>query len=1298
MTAIDLLTSLYENDISLEICNDLLKVRADKGKIDERFLNLIRDNKSELMDLLKSLNGNKHTLLDTSEDNSNPSSSQPVSYEQKAMLWLDKVSEVKYHYNMSAAYRLTGELDESILSDAFTEVIGKHTILRTVYVIEQGEERQKIQHTRQFPIDRVVLDASNNVDNILEEHAKKSFNLSNDLPVRALLIFSDDRPNEKYLCISMHHIVADGWSVTIFLRELSDSYNNRLHNTSSNLSDNNFTQYFNYSRWQRENISKGHYNDSLNYWKERLENLPVLHNLPTDFPRPSTQNFNGFIYQKDLPGYLEEKIHNIISERAITPFVFFQCAFTALLKRYTDDEDIVFGTVIANRSSPELINTIGMFANSLVLRYSVDDDCSFNKLIIQAEEVSQSALNHGELPFEMLVETLQPERSLAYNPLIQIMLVMQEDYHQQLQLEKIDTEFIENDCWVSKFDLSLHLTNKQNQWNFRWEYNTDLFKMETIERINNHFFRMIELLLEYPDKPITTLPLVLLDELPISSIHRERPENNCVHSVIADHMLNTPEKLAVFSNTGSLTYRQLSEKVESLAKYLWVTIAHDARTSLPFVGVCLERDIDLVVSLLAIFRIGGVYVPIDPAYPKERIAHMVADSGIKALITNENVDESIRSSINLPKLILNQITKDQDVGIGEMEYPSLTPKDTAYVIYTSGSTGKPKGVLVSHENLFQSLYANSRLMGFTTEDTMPCLGSVAFGASLLEMLLPLTNGATLHMLPKSEVADVTDLVRNTSKNTTVVHMVPSLLKLWLFSLKRDALRDDSNLYPNLRLMLTGGEAVPKYLLDDFQQKLPGTDILGLYGMTEAAIVCFSHKPDNDLDPNHCLGRPHPHMQAFVLNSRQQIQPLGCSGELHLCGASIAQGYLNQPDYTTERFIECNFPGYLGERLYMTGDSARLRGDGRFEFLGRVDNQVSINGFRIELGEIEESLRKHEKITEVIVTVASDSTGHQQLAAYFVTCNTLEKYLSTADLRDYLADLLPSYMIPSHFIALDEFPLNPNGKINRNALPEIEFERGEEIYIRPSTEKELVLSKIWSDVLNIPEDRISIEDNFFNLGGDSILSLKAIDMAKSAGISVTPQNFFQNQTIAGLAKFASNESEYQADPDGKVPLTFRQKSIFNIKKFNENHYHAAIMRDISGKFDSKIWFQAVEMLLIHHPGLRTVFHYDNENWSATIKPIEQCDFFEIVDFSLIDQNEQKNTIHKHIHETIDISRGPLIKLFIFENSTTQTNSFLLVIHHLIMDRVSLEIISDDFHSLIFQLSEGKDARLPKRLHQ
>ena len=1032
----------------------------------------------------------------------------PLSWAQERLWFLNELEGKSATYNMPAAVRISGNLDIKALQQAISEIVQRHEVLRSNFQTLNGTPIQVIDPEAIITIIRVdlqQLETNKRENSVLlqaQKEATTPFTLENAPLIRCSLLQLST--SDYVLLLTMHHIISDGWSIGIFIQELSSLYQAFIKGEASSLGQLPI-QYADFAVWQRQYLTDEVLSNQLDYWKQQLSNAPDLLQLPTDYPRPTVQTYQGRTVRFSLNTDLTTKLQTLSRNSSTTLFMTLYAAFSTLLYRYSGQSAIVIGSPIANRNRSEIEPLIGFFVNTLVLRTSFENNPSFKELLAQVRETTLNAYEHQDVPFEQVVEALQPQRDLSHSPLFQVMFVLQNTPMADVELPGVTLSPMELESTIAKFDLTLSMTETDQGWVGEWKYNTDLFKGETIERMVAHFQNLLEAIVENPSENVGNLNLLCESELHQLLVEWNDtatvyPKDKCIHLLFEEQVEKTPDAVAVVFEEEQVTYKQLNQRANQLAHHLQsLGVKPEV-----LVGICVERSIEMVVGLLGILKAGGAYVPLDPSYPQERLSYMLADSGVGVLVTQSSLLEFIPEN-NALKVCLDsdwvrieqQSQENLDVGVNS--------GNLAYVIYTSGSTGKPKGAMNTHKGIRNRLLWMQETYQLTSRDHVMQKTPFSFDVSVWEFFWPLITGARIVVAKPEGHKDSTYLVNLIStEQITTIHFVPSMLQVFL-------------LEPNLencsclKRVFCSGEALPVELTQRFFSKL-SCELHNLYGPSEAAIdvTFWQCQPQENLQIVP-IGRPIANTKIYILDKQLQPLPIGVAGEIYIGGDGLARGYLNRPELTQEKFILNPFSNSKSERLYKTGDLARYLPNGNLEFLGRIDNQVKIRGFRIELGEIETVLTSHPQINQAVVIATEEKTGNKRLVAYLVA----DSEITTVQLREYLKAQLPDYMVPSAFVTLESLPLTPNGKVDRKALPAADYIERDTEYVAPRTELERRLTQIWSSVLNIAQ--VGVKDNFFEVGGHSLLAVRLMgEIQQQFQKSFPLATLFQNPTIEQLA--------------------------------------------------------------------------------------------------------------------------------------------------------------------------------------
>ncbi|MFN8008648.1 MAG: amino acid adenylation domain-containing protein [Terriglobia bacterium] len=1030
----------------------------------------------------------------------------PLSYAQERVWFMDQFEPDSAFYNIPAALRLKGPLQFSLLERSLQGIIQRHEALRTTFDQVQGIATQRIAARLDLTLPLIDLgalpesDRMSQLQKIATEEAQRPFILSRGPLVRATLVRLG--AEEHVLLLTMQHIVSDAWSMGLFLKELASLYEANASGTPALLSPLSL-QYADFAIWQRQWLEGGVLEEQAAYWKQQLVGAPAFVELPTDRPRPAIQTFKGALYSWILPKSLLKSLEVLSRREQVTLFMTLMAAFQVLLARYTGQEDIIVGSPIANRNHAEIEELIGFFVNTLVLRTNLTGNPSFQQVLAQLSQSALGAYEHQDLPFEKLVEIMQPQRDRSHSPLFQVMLALQNAPLPSLQLAGLNFDFLPLHSGTSKFDLTLYMAETEEGLRADWEYNTDLFDAATIARMAGHFQTLLEGIVMQPAARVSELPLLPASEREhllkgLNATGVEYPERSCVHELLEEQARRAPKSIAVVLGEEEMSYGELNARANQIAHYL----RQQGVGPEVLVALCVERSVEMLVCLLGILKAGGAYVPLDPQYPPERLGFMLEDSGAAVVVTEQAFLE--RFEAEGVRTVCLERDRESIAGASR-ENPDnrTTAKNLAYVIYTSGSTGKPKGVMIPHGAVVNFLMSMQREPGIEAKDVLLAVTTLSFDIAGLELYLPLVAGARVVLLKREQAADGRVLAEMIEKmGATIMQATPTTWQILLAS----GWEGDRRLK-----ILCGGEPLP---LDLARQLLPCCGQLwNLYGPTETTIWSTISRITEG-EERITIGRPIGNTEIYILDSQLQPVPIGVHGELFIGGAGLARGYLNRVELTAERFIPHPFRSEGVARLYKTGDRARYLADGRIEHLGRLDFQIKLRGFRIELGEVESVLRQCRSVRNAVVMVREDVPGDSQLVAYLVAGP--EGEISAVQLRQQLRDQLPEYMIPSAFVFLSELPLTPNGKIDRKALPAPEGRRHcEESFVAPRDQNEQRLAAIWQELLRIPQ--IGIHDSFFELGGNSLKAIEAVyRIQKAFDTKLSLVTFFDNQTISSLA--------------------------------------------------------------------------------------------------------------------------------------------------------------------------------------
>ncbi|WP_330215007.1 non-ribosomal peptide synthetase [Pseudomonas sp. AM8] len=1215
----------------------------------------------------------------------------PLSYSQQRMWFLWQMEPDSPAYNVGGMARLRGVLDVGRFEAALQALIMRHETLRTTFPSVDGVACQKVSAQTGLRMDWQDMSAldecarEQRLQQLADVEAHTPFNLETGPLLRACLVKAGEQ--EHYLVLTLHHIVTEGWAMDIFARELSALYEAFIDERLSPLAPLP-VQYLDYSVWQRQWLESGERQRQLDYWTAQLGNEHPLLELPGDRPRPPVQSHRGELYRFDLSDDLAARVRAFNAERGLTLFMTMTATLAVLLYRYSGQTDLRIGAPVANRIRPESEGLIGAFLNTQVLRCQLTGQMSVAELFEQVRHTVIEGQSHQDLPFDHLVEALQPPRSAAYNPLFQVMCNVQRwEFQQRRQLAGMTVEYLANDARATKFDLNLEVTDLDHRLGCCLTYSTDLFDEPRIARMAEHWRNLLEALIANPQQRLSELPLLsateqraLQDSLGVEA--GEHRLDQCLQQLFSQQALKRGDAPALTFAGVTLTYAELDARANRLA---WMLRERGVGPQVR-VGLALPRSLEMVIGLLAILKAGGAYVPLDPEYPLDRLHYMIEDSGIGLLLSDAAMFDALGE---LPASVACWCLEDDlpvlaNYPAGELPFISL-PQHQAYLIYTSGSTGKPKGVVVSHGEIAMHCQAVIERFGMRPDDCELHFYSINFDAATERLLVPLLSGAQVVLRAQGQwdAEEICGLIRTHGIN--ILGFTPSYgsqLAQWLATQHQTL---------PVRMCITGGEALTGEHLQRIRAAFQPEVFFNAYGPTETVVMPLASLAPRQLDEGAGsvpIGSIIGDRVAYILDADLALVPQGATGELYVGGAGLAQGYHERPGMTAERFVADPF-ARQGGRLYRTGDLVRQRADGLVEYLGRIDHQVKIRGFRIELGEIETRLLEHAAVREAVV-LALDSPSGKQLVAYLVSDadhGTLREAL-----KAHLKAQLPDYMVPAHLIVLDSMPLTANGKLDRRALPQPDPEANRQQYVAPRNELESTLAAIWCAVLNVQQ--VGLDDNFFELGGDSILSIQVVSRARQAGIHFSPRDLFQHQTVQTLAGVATRSEQVSAEQGvltGASGLTPIQHWFFDTDIPARQHWNQALVLKPLQLLEPHRLEQALLAVLEHHDALRLSFTRRDAQWHAEHLAVPKGG---VLMQAQVRDMQQCTALFTDTQRSLDLEHGPLVRALLVDGPQGQQR-LLIAIHHLVVDGVSWRVLLEDLQNVYRQLSDGQSVSLPAK---
>ncbi|HEJ1914987.1 TPA: pyoverdine non-ribosomal peptide synthetase PvdD [Pseudomonas aeruginosa] len=1220
-----------------------------------------------------------------------------LSYAQERQWFLWQLEPESAAYHIPSVLRLRGRLDLDALQRSFDSLVARHETLRTRFRLDGDEARQEIAASMALPLDIVALGPLEEgaLARQVETTIARPFDLERGPLLRvSLLRLAED---DHVLVLVQHHIVSDGWSMQVMVEELVQlyaAYSRGLELALPALP----IQYADYALWQRSWMEAGEKERQLAYWTGLLGGEQPVLELPFDRPRPVRQSHRGAQFILELDIDLSQALRRVAQQEGATAFALLLASFQALLYRYSGQADIRVGVPIANRNRVETERLIGFFVNTQVLKADLDGRMGFDELLAQARQRALEAQAHQDLPFEQLVEALQPERSLSHNPLFQVLFNYQSEARgngQAFRFDELQMESVQFDSRTAQFDLTLDLTDEEQRFCAVFDYATDLFDASTVERLAGHWRNLLRGIVANPRQRLGELPLLDAPERRQTLSEWNPAQRECVvqgtlQQRFEEQARQRPQAVALILDEHRLSYGELNARANRLAHCL---IARGVGADVP-VGLALERSLDMLVGLLAILKAGGAYLPLDPAAPEERLAHILDDSGVRLLLTQGHLLERLPRQAGVEVLAIDGLVLD---GYAESDpLPTLSADNLAYVIYTSGSTGKPKGTLLTHRNALRLFSATEAWFGFDERDVWTLFHSYAFDFSVWEIFGALLYGGRLVIVPQWVSRSPEDFYRLLCREgVTVLNQTPSAFKQ-LMAVACSA--DMATQQPALRYVIFGGEALDLQSLRPWFQRFGDRQpqLVNMYGITETTVhVTYRPVSEADLEGGLVspIGGTIPDLSWYILDRDLNPVPRGAVGELYIGRAGLARGYLRRPGLSATRFVPNPFPGGAGERLYRTGDLARFQADGNIEYIGRIDHQVKVRGFRIELGEIEAALAGLAGVRDAVV-LAHDGVGGTQLVGYVVADSAEDAERLRESLRESLKRHLPDYMVPAHLMLLERMPLTVNGKLDRQALPQPDASLSQQAYRAPGSELEQRIAAIWAEILGV--ERVGLDDNFFELGGHSLLATRVISRVRQEQqLDASLKALFERPVLEAFAQGLERTTDAVstiplADRQQPLALSFAQERQWFLWQLEPESaaYHIPSALRLRGRLDVDALQRSFDSLVARHETLRTRFRLEGGRSYQQVQPavsvsIEREQFGEE---GLIER------IQAIVVQPFDLERGPLLRVNLLQLAKDD-HVLVLVQHHIVSDGWSMQVMVEELVQLYAAYSQGLELALP-----
>ncbi|HEX2202013.1 MAG TPA: amino acid adenylation domain-containing protein [Longimicrobium sp.] len=1233
----------------------------------------------------------------------------PMSYAQERLWFLDQLEPGSPFYNIPVASLVSAKIDIPTFEAALTEIVRRHESVRTVFRLVDGEPKQIILDP--YPMKVSIEDMRGpNGEPATEDQVRKRvneagaapFDLYNGPLFRAELFRISDA--DYAMLLTMHHIVTDGWSMPIVTRELDELYGAFDKGEPSPLPENEI-HYPDYSAWQRDFLTGETLKKQIEFWRRHLEGAPTLE-LPSDRPRPAVLSHKGAIYRFVWPRQLQDKLREMGREAGSSVNMVIMAGYNLMLSRYSGQDDVVVGTLLGNRSRGETELMVGFFVNSAPVRTKLADTLTFRELVKQVRTNVLDADANQDLPFDKVVEQLHVERDPSRNPLFQVMYfhhTFVKNYHHKEESEVASALHMRSlfqetgvslvDTGASKFDMTVATLESEMGMPSMVEYSTDLWDEPTIARMMAHTRVLLEYGCDHPDIPLSELKMVSEREerelLAWGTNVADSPRETTVVARFEAQAKAAPDAVAADFGDVRLTYGELNARANRVARHLrTLGVGPGAR-----VGLATGHSAGMVAALAGVLKTGAAVVPLDPEYPADRLAFMVRDTGARVLLSEGGALAALASD-DVAVVDLAREAAAIAAGDGDDLGLAIDPESEAYVIYTSGSTGKPKGVVIPHRAVTRTVLATD-YVSFAPGDRVAQQANLSFDAAIWEVWGALANGATIVGIPRDVLLTPAEYARTVKERGVTTMFITT-------QLFNQHVREVPGVFGGLEHLLFGGEKADVSAVRRCFEGGKPARLVHVYGPTESTVFATWHEvTELAPDAHHVpIGRPTANTRAYVVDARGRLAGTGVPGELCLGGDGVALGYLDRPELTRERFVDDPFAGVPGARMYRTGDRVRWTEAGVLEFLGRFDDQVKIRGFRIELGEVEAALHEHPAVREAVAVAREDTPGERRLVAYIVGDDA--EAVKRADFRVFLKERLPEYMVPTAFVPLDAIPLTPNGKVDRRKLPAPDasrFAADGDTFVAPRNRAEEVLAALWAEVLRV--EKVGIHDNFFALGGDSILSIQIIARAAQEGVRVTPKQMFVHQTVAELASVAGTAAQVEAEQEtveGEVPLTPVQRWFLEQELPSMHHFNLSFLLFALRRLEPEVVKGAVAAVIAHHDALRLRYERTADGWRQFNAGLSDDVPFETVDLSQVAAGARDAALAEHgdrIQRSLDLEKGPLVRVALFDYGAGEAQRIVVIAHHLVIDAVSWGFLRQDLETACEQLSRGEEVRLPRK---